>query len=419
EINSDPTSIKLHSIGTLFRLQKTWENDCGYAVFDNLYCKICYGIFYGSGTEIDKQPDSKGINTTAKLYRKVGSNKPTGKQSTYKTNAKENNVEVLNNVRVQKNSSKKSRLCKTKCQFLTDFGVEIAPVSRSEADGPGKRCKKLGPHSRPLHHRYSTLTINMTSKKIIAVFGATVLQGGSVARAVLESKKYEVRALARDVTQPNAQVLQDLGAEVVKGDLNDKASVEASLKGAFMVTNFWDHFSKEKEVCQVGTTFEPFLFLLPGYSALPGRRTSVPVAAYFENFLGPWKPVEASDGEYDTLALPMGDVPMDGISVADVGEVICCIFNLPEKFVGKAVGLSTEALTVQQYADVLSKGLGKEITLEAYEKLEFPAAKEMANMCHFYQMKPDRDIKLTHRLNPKVKSFSQFISKNQSALKGI
>ncbi|KAJ8776021.1 hypothetical protein J1605_015865 [Eschrichtius robustus] len=104
------------------------------------------------------------------------------------------------------------------------------------------------------------------------ISSSPVLQGGSVARAILESKKYEVRALARDVTQPNAQVLQDLGAEVVKGDLNDKASVEASLKGAFMVTNFWDHFSKEKEVCQVGTTFEPFLFLLPGYSALPGRR---------------------------------------------------------------------------------------------------------------------------------------------------
>ena len=38
-------------------------------------------------------------------------------------------------------------------------------------------------------------------------------------------------------------------------------------------------------------------------------------------------------------------------------------------------------------------------------------------MCRFYQMKPDRDIQLTHRLNPKVKSFSQFISENQAALK--
>ena len=85
-----------------------------------------------------------------------------------------------------------------------------------------------------------------------------------MARAMLESKKYVVRALTRDVTQPKAQVLRDLGAEVVQGDLNDKASVEAALKGAygaFLVTNIWEHFSKEKEVCQVGTTFKsPFFF---------------------------------------------------------------------------------------------------------------------------------------------------------------
>lgn len=29
--------------------------------------------------------------------------------------------------------------------------------------------------------------------------------------------------------------------------------------------------------------------------------TSVRIAAYFENFLGPWKPVKASDGDYYTL----------------------------------------------------------------------------------------------------------------------
>ncbi|XP_012391684.1 nmrA-like family domain-containing protein 1 [Orcinus orca] len=227
-------------------------------------------------------------------------------------------------------------------------------------------------------------------------------KGGSVARAILESKKYEVRALARDVTQPNGQVLRDLGAEVVKGDLNDKASVE-TLKGAFMVTNFWDHFSKEKERLWKGKSGNKE----PKFAIIQVRDDD-----------------GLDQGDSSEDALPMGDVPMDGISVADVGEVICSIFNLPEKFVGKTVGLSAEALTVQQYADALSKGLGKEvrdaeITLEAYEKLEFPAAKEMANMCHFYQMKPDCDSKLTHRLNPEVKSFSQFISKNQSALKGI
>lgn len=52
---------------------------------------------------------------------------------------------------------------------------------------------------------------------------------------------------------------------------------------------------------------------------------------------------------------------MDGISVADVGAVVSSIFASPEEFVGKAVGLSAEALTIQQYADVLSRILGKDI----------------------------------------------------------
>lgn len=57
----------------------------------------------------------------------------------------------------------------------------------------------------------------------------------------------------------------------------------------------------------------------------------------------------------------MGDVPMDGISVADIGAAVCSIFNSPEELVSKAVGLSAEVLTIQQDADVLSKSLGKEV----------------------------------------------------------
>lgn len=304
-----------------------------------------------------------------------------------------------------------------------------------------------------------SLSSNMTSKKIIAVFGATGAQGGSVAKAILEDKKFAVRALTRDVTQPNALALQDLGAEVVKGDLNDEASVEAALKGAygaFLVTNFWDSNSRKKEVCQgklvadvakhlglkhvVFSGLENVKRLTNGklevehfdgkgemeeyFWSIGVPMTSIRLAAYFENFLTVWKPMKASDGDYYTLALPMGDIPMHGISVADIGAVVSSILNSPAEFLGKAVGLSAEALTIQQYADVLSKILGKEvrdakITLEAYEKLGFPNAEELANMFRFYQMKPDRDVKLTHQLNPKVKSFSQFISENQRAFKGI
>ncbi|XP_008821843.1 nmrA-like family domain-containing protein 1 isoform X2 [Nannospalax galili] len=299
----------------------------------------------------------------------------------------------------------------------------------------------------------------MAQRKVIAVFGATGAQGGSVAKAILENKYFAVRALTRDVTRKKALALQDLGAEIARCDLDDAASVEAALKGAygaFVVTNFWDHLSKEKEVCQgklvadvakrlglkhvVYSGLENVQQLSGGKLQVPhfdGKgeveeyfwsigvpMTSVRLAAYFENFLTVWKPVKAPGGDHYTLALPMGNAPMDGISVADIGAVVSSIFNSSEEFLGKAVGLSAEALTVQQYADVLSKILGKEvrdamITPEAYEKLGFPGAEELANMCRFYQMKPDRDVKLTHHLNSKVKSFSQFILENQGAFKDM
>ncbi|XP_068945475.1 nmrA-like family domain-containing protein 1 [Petaurus breviceps papuanus] len=299
----------------------------------------------------------------------------------------------------------------------------------------------------------------MTSKKVIVVFGATGSQGGSVARAILEDKDFSVRALTRDVTRPAALALRDLGAEVVRCDLNDQESVKEALKGAygaFLLTTYWSDFNKEKEVQQgkivadaskqlglkhvVYSGLENVKKLTKGKLEVPhfdGKgeveeyfwslgvpMTSVRVPPYFENFLSIWKPVKASDGDYYNLLLPMNDIPMDGISVADLGPAVLSIFRSPEEFLGKAVGLSAEFLTIQQYADILSKTLGKvfkdaKMTPEACEKLGFPGAKEIANMMRFFHMKPDRDLKLTHKLNPKVKSFSQFVLENKAAFKDL
>ncbi|MBZ3879315.1 NmrA-like family domain-containing protein 1 [Sciurus carolinensis] len=152
--------------------------------------------------------------------------------------------------------------------------------------------------------------------------------------------------------------------------------------------------------------------------------TNVYLPVYFETLLIMWKLVKAPDGDYYTLALPRWDEPMHCFSVADVGAAVSSILNSPEEFIGKAMGLSAEALTTQQYADVLSKRLGKEvrdakISPVAYGKLVFSVAKELADMFHCFQMKPDHDVKLTHCLNPEVKSFSQFILENLAAFKDV
>src|SRR6185503_573088 len=95
----------------------------------------------------------------------------------------------------------------------------------------------------------------MTDKKIIAVVGATGAQGGGLAQAMLNEPTscFAVRALTRKVGSDKAKELEKLGAEVVEADLDDVESLKRAFTGAygaFLLTNFWEHFSPEKEFAQ-------------------------------------------------------------------------------------------------------------------------------------------------------------------------
>ena len=93
--------------------------------------------------------------------------------------------------------------------------------------------------------------------KVITVFGATGRQGGGVVSALLKAidrgESYAVRAVTRNPDGAKAQDLKSKGCEVVRCDMDDKASVEEAVRGSygvFLVTNYWEHFSKEKEIEQ-------------------------------------------------------------------------------------------------------------------------------------------------------------------------
>ncbi|XP_053326852.1 nmrA-like family domain-containing protein 1 [Spea bombifrons] len=296
-------------------------------------------------------------------------------------------------------------------------------------------------------------------KKIITVFGATGAQGGSVAKALLEDGTFAVRAVTRDTSKPAALKLKEAGAGVVAADLEDKKSLEAALTGAygaFVVTNFWEHFSKEKEITQgkviadlskslgvkhvvysglenvkklTGGKLEVLHFDGKGeveeyFRAIGVPMTSVRLAFYYENLLTFFRPQKSQDGKTYALSLPAGDVPLDGISVTDLGPVVVSILKSPSEYIGKDIGLSTDKLTVEQYAAILSKVIGKtikdaKVSPDAYEKFEFAGVKEMADMFRFYMMRPDRDVELTLKLNPKAKRFQQWLEENKDALKDL
>ena len=91
--------------------------------------------------------------------------------------------------------------------------------------------------------------------KVIAIVGATGAQGGGLARAILDDPQgaSPSRALTRKVDGDKARALAARGAEVVAADLDDEESLTkafAGAYGAFCLTNFWEHFSPERELAQ-------------------------------------------------------------------------------------------------------------------------------------------------------------------------
>ena len=67
--------------------------------------------------------------------------------------------------------------------------------------------------------------------QIVAVVGATGIQGGSVVSTLLQDGTYKIRGITRNVTGAKATQLTAQGVEMVEANLDD----EASLVKAFSV----------------------------------------------------------------------------------------------------------------------------------------------------------------------------------------
>lgn len=78
--------------------------------------------------------------------------------------------------------------------------------------------------------------------KLMTVFGATGLQGRSVAEALLGDASCRVRAPTGNPDSSEAQSLREKGCEVVEVDMIDKDSLERAVAGSYGVfgdTNYW------------------------------------------------------------------------------------------------------------------------------------------------------------------------------------
>lgn len=309
----------------------------------------------------------------------------------------------------------------------------------------------------------------MSDKQIIAVIGATGAQGGGLVRAILEDSEggFAARAITRNPDSDKARALVDLGAEVVQADLDDEASLRQAFEGAYgayCVTNFWEHFSPDKEIAQAGSlaaatkaaglqhviwsTLEdtrnwlpldddrmPVLmerFNVPHFDA-KGEANAVFAEAgvpttylltsyYWDNLI--YFGMEPQRGEDGSLAfaLPMGDRKLPGIAAQDIGRCAHGIFREGTQHVGATVGIAGEHLTGSQMAAALSDVMGESVShypvpFDEYRSFDFPGAEDLGNMFQFNHDFADyfcgaRSLDVSRRLNPGLMSFSDWLAAN-------
>ena len=313
----------------------------------------------------------------------------------------------------------------------------------------------------------------MAEKKIIAVVGATGAQGGGLARAILNDANggFAARALTRKTDSDKAKVLAQQGAEVVAADLDNVESLKAAFAGAygaFCVTNYWEHFSPEKELAQAGnlaqaakaaglkhviwSTLEdsrkwvplsdnrmPTLqgkYKIPHFDAKGEAddlfvKAGLPVTLlltsfYWDNFIhfgmGPKK---GPDGKL-AITFPLDDKKLAAMAVEDIGKCAYGIFKRGSEFIGKKVGISGGQLTGAQMAAALSKALGKEVVYnnvppEVYRGFGFPGADDLGNMFQFKRDFNDyycgaRSVEFSRSLNPELLSFEAWLEKYKSRI---
>ena len=312
----------------------------------------------------------------------------------------------------------------------------------------------------------------MADKKIIAVLGSTGSQGGGLCRAILADAAggFACRAVTRDTGKDKAKALAAAGAQVVKADLDDVESLKKAFAGAhgvYAVTNFWEHFSGEKEKTQakniaeaakaagvkhvIWSTLEdirkfmkaddkrmPMLqekYRVPHFDAkaeanafFSGVPTTLLVTSfYWDNlYMFGMAPKKGGDGKL-AWAFPMGTAKMAGIAAEDIGKAAYGIFKAGNQYIGKTVGILGEALTIEQMGKAISKVLGvgavtyNAVEADAYRGFGFPGADELGNMFQAYrdfekEMLANRSLETSRKLNPSLQTFEQFLAAKKAAI---
>ena len=248
-----------------------------------------------------------------------------------------------------------------------------------------------------------------TQSKVILVTGATGQQGGAVATALL-TKGQKIRVMSR--TPEKASALAQAGAEVVKGNLTNASDLQAALRGVHgvfaMSTPFEAGMDQEVRqgimmadaAKQAGIAHYVYTSVGSAHrnTGIPHfetkwkveqhiRQIGLPATVlrpvwFMENFTTFSKP--SAEG---ILMMPMrADKKLAMVALRDIGEFGAAAFMRPNDFLGQAIDLAGDELTMQEVAAQLSKVTGRSIQFQALplEQAEAALGHDLATMFRWF-----------------------------------
>jgi uncharacterized protein YbjT (DUF2867 family) len=223
--------------------------------------------------------------------------------------------------------------------------------------------------------------------KTVLVIGATGNQGGATTHHLL-ADGWRVRALVRDDTAPGATRLAAAGAELVRGDLADRASIVAAARDAYGIfsvqsaveneitygTNVADA-AKAANVQHLvyssvgGVESQNRFYREHGWGPIEKwqieqhiRDLGVPAtilrpAGFMEDFTNP-----ARFFQNGSLNVPWhDDLMMQLIAIDDIGAFAALAFADPDAYLGRSMEITGDRRTAPQLADALSAAAGTHI----------------------------------------------------------
>jgi uncharacterized protein YbjT (DUF2867 family) len=283
-------------------------------------------------------------------------------------------------------------------------------------------------------------------EKVVLVTGATGKQGGAVAKHLLQSSHFTVRALVREPNKPAVRALHEEGAEIVSGDLDDRASVERALDGVYGVYSvqvFRDgkngESGLEKEIRQgkmladasLSKGVQHFVYSSVGsahrHTEIPHFESKWEIEEHIRSLKLPYtilRPVflmENWESSRDlifngTLSQPLDpNKPLQQVSVDDVGAFAALAFQHPDKWLNREIDLAGEELTMLETAQVFSRVIGQQVNYKqvAWEQFLLGTGEETTTMFQWFNnVGYNADITAVRSYYPGLKTLEQYLDSN-------